>query len=307
MPEKSRAYRHTFFDSERWAAFETRPGDVIVCTSYKAGTTWTQMICALLIHQTPHLPAPLAELSPWLDLRLASMESINAIYGAQDFRRVIKTHTPLDGLNYQAGVDYVICAREPRDVFMSLQNHLANGDLARIDALLAAQGIEIPKRPPLPEDLNDRFKLWMTRSAFAWEEDGLPYWSHFRHAETFWRYRHLPNVHFLHFSDLKADLEGEMRRLAGALDLAPPEDAWPALVNAATFEDMKANADRTAPDTNHGIWVDNSRFFNKGENRQWAGALSAESLSLYEEATRERYPADLLAWLEEGALKAGRP
>jgi hypothetical protein len=39
------------FDSSRWDSFERRPGDIIICTPPKCGTTWTQMICALLVLQ----------------------------------------------------------------------------------------------------------------------------------------------------------------------------------------------------------------------------------------------------------------
>jgi len=46
------------FDSSRWDGFELRPGDIIVATPPKCGTTWTQMICALLILQEPELPVP---------------------------------------------------------------------------------------------------------------------------------------------------------------------------------------------------------------------------------------------------------
>ena len=44
-----------------------RDGDIVISTRSKSGTTWLQMICALLVFQTPDLPAPLGELSPWLD------------------------------------------------------------------------------------------------------------------------------------------------------------------------------------------------------------------------------------------------
>ncbi len=55
-------------DSARWAAFVARPDDMLIFTAYKPGTTWLQMICSLLIFRGDP-PAPLAELSPWLDLR----------------------------------------------------------------------------------------------------------------------------------------------------------------------------------------------------------------------------------------------
>jgi hypothetical protein len=64
-------YRSPDEDSARWVGFPFRDGDIVISTRSKTGTTWVQMICALLIFQTPELPAPLARLSPWLDHRIA--------------------------------------------------------------------------------------------------------------------------------------------------------------------------------------------------------------------------------------------
>ena len=306
-PERKYHYENFVFDDLRWDAFPRRKGDIAICTSYKAGTTWTQMICALLIFKTPDLPASLAELSPWLDMRLASIDDVVANYEAQSHRRFIKTHTPLDALPYDKDVQYVFCGREPRDVFMSALNHFENMDMDRVMELLAQQKIDVTPPPPLPEDIDECFALWMTTAPFDWEQDGVPFWSHFRHGQTFWEYRHLPNIHFLHFADFKADLEGEMKLLADKLGEAIPEDMWPALVKAATFDDMKSKATERAPDTNHGVWRNTSKFFNKGENEQWRGALSDESLALYDKLSRERYDHDYLDWLEKGSLKTSRP
>ncbi len=305
-PQRTRRYQHPFFDSARWNGFAPRAGDMVVCTSYKSGTTWTQMICALLVHQTPSLPKSMSVMSPWLDAHFSDVETIHAELESQRHTRIIKTHTPLDGLPFHDDVHYIFCGREPRDVFMSAQNHIANADREKIDKLLAAQGVEI-KRGELPEDLNERFALWMTRGAIPWEHDGIPFWSHFAHAESYWTHRELPNIHFLHYTDLKADLEGEMRRLASALGISVAEEIWPSLVQAATFDDMKKNADMTAPDAHSGIWKSNEQFFNKGTNAQWHGQLNEESLALYESRSRELYDATMLAWLEEGSQVMGRP
>lgn len=70
---------------------------------------------------------------------------------------------------------------------------------------------------------------------------------------------------------------------------------------------MKANADRTAPDTNHGTWKSNESFFHKGTSGQWADALSEESQSLYTMLTRKRYDAEMLNWLEQGSRATARP
>jgi len=307
-PSVKHRYENRIFDSGRWSRFTPRDGDVVVCTSYKAGTTWTQMMCALLIHRSPRLPLPLAELSPWLDMKLAPIDDVVATFESQSFRRVIKTHTPLDGVPYYENVSYVYCARDPRDVFMSMQNHIANVDYERMFGLLASRGVQIEQGPPLPDDLDERFKLWLTTGTFEWEQDGLPFWSAFHHAETFWSYRYLPNVHFLHFADLKNDLAGEMWRLADFLGVEIDESDWPALTKAATFEEMKDRADHTAPDTNHGIWRSNRQFFNKGENGQWRSALADASQRMYQRLTRERYDSEMLEWMERGSeTPGGRP
>jgi aryl sulfotransferase len=154
--------------------------------------------------------------------------------------------------------------------------------------------------PPLPEDPDEFFRLWLSNGSFEWESDGAPYWSVFRHGASFWAHREAPNIHLTHYADLKADREGEMRRIAGLLGIEVAEARWPELVKAAGFESMKKNADRTAPDTDMQMWKDNARFFNKGTSGQWQGVLSAQSMSLLEQV-KVRYPADYIDWLFGGA------
>ena len=77
-----RHYDHMVFDSARWQGFEPRKGDILVCTPYKAGTTWTQMICALLIFQKADFGRPLTTISPWLDILTAPIDEVLATYAA---------------------------------------------------------------------------------------------------------------------------------------------------------------------------------------------------------------------------------
>src|SRR5258708_28498735 len=94
MPEISRLHKQS---DEVWAGFEFKPGDIVVSTVPKSGTTWMQMICALLVFGTPDLPAPLGELSPFIDApeperRAEALKRLSV----QRTRRIIKTHTPLN-------------------------------------------------------------------------------------------------------------------------------------------------------------------------------------------------------------------
>ena len=300
LPVIEHRYEHMVFDSARWGGFKPRPDDILISTSYKAGTTWTQMICALLIFRTPDLGRPLTTISPWLELKTDPIARLLASYEEQTHRRFIKTHTPLDGLPYFEDAAYLYIGRDPRDVFMSMVNHLDNGNPEAIRKLF---GVE-PQ--PLPEDLNEMFRLWITTGSFDWESDGFPYWSHFHHAATFWRFRHLPNVHFFHYSDLQQDLAGEMRRMADVLHIDIDDAELGELSKAARFDQMKARADLLAPDVTHDLWLDNARFFHKGTTGQWRGVLSNENLGLYE-AKKNAQPGRLGDWLERGSRAVGHP
>jgi hypothetical protein len=84
-------------DSARWERFAFRPGDIVVSARSKHGTTWVQSVLLMLIHRTPELPAPLADLSPWLDHKIEPVETVMARLEAQTHRRAVKTHTPWTG------------------------------------------------------------------------------------------------------------------------------------------------------------------------------------------------------------------
>ena len=298
-PRPQRDYRMPFWETSRWNGFEPRPGDIYVCTPYKSGTTWMQMICALLVFGTPDLPKPLAEISPWMELRAAPADEIHALFAAQDHRRIIKSHAPLDALPWHRDATYLVVHRDPRDVVMSLMNHMANVN-PESDTIFARERRASGEAPrEVPKDPDAFFRGWLSEGSVPWESDGAPLWSLFRHGATFWTHRAKGNIHFFHYDDLKSDRAGGMRRVADILGIEVAEDRWPALVEAASFGSMKKNADRTAPDTNLRKWADNGRFFNKGTSRQWEGVLSAGSLELMYEVAG-RYPADFIDWLYRG-------
>lgn len=301
QPRRHHHYFNMLMDSSRWDRFEPRAGDIIVCTPYKAGTTWMQMICALLVFQSTKFPRPLMEFSRWLDLRIAPIEEVIASYAGQQHRRIIKTHTPLDGLPYFEQATYLFCARDPREIFVSMWHHRKNQQIENLVRHIKQQGLEVPSPPTFPDDINEGFKLWLTQATFPWETDGYPYWSVFSHARTYWSFLHLPNVHAFHYADLKSDLAAEMRRAAAILGVDIDASLMPRLVAAAGFESMKRNADTLAPNANYGAWRSNAAFFHKGEHRQWEGLLNDENLALYETVKVGHNDSAMTTWLECGS------
>ena len=298
IPTVEHRYRTPLMDSGRWQHYRPRDSDIIISTPYKCGTTWTQWICALLIFGGDRLPAPLAQISPWLDQNVYPIDEVIARFEAQTHRRFIKSHTPLSALPYFPKVTYLVCGRDPRDVFFSMENHYANIDMEKLLPLISSVSGLTEAPPVLPDDVNARFHLWLTQGTVPWESDGYPFWSVFYHLQSFWRFRQLPNIHFIHYADLKRDLEGEMRRIALLLDIVVPERDWSRMVDAARFESMKERHEDLAPNVNQGFWRDAAKFFNKGVHGQWQGVLDDASLETYEEVKRARLEPTLAAWID---------
>jgi hypothetical protein len=298
-----RRYEGIVFDSSRWDGIELRPGDIIISTPPKCGTTWTQMICALLILQEPELPLPLDMLSPWIDMVTRARTEVFADLAAQTHRRFIKTHTPLDGIPNDPTVTYICVGRDPRDVALSMDHHINNTDTgaflnARARAA-AIDGIELgPVHPSPARPDNERGRFWQ------WVDDQTPstqVGSSLRrtveHLETFRDATDDLDVVFLHYDDLKADLEGQMRQLAAHLEIEVEEDRWPRLVQAATFESMRGRADTTVPGGGPEHWIDPAAFFSRGTSGQWRGLLDDADLARYAARVRAIAPNDLVEWL----------
>ncbi len=276
-----RRYTSTEEDSARWTRFPFRDGDIVVSTRSKSGTTWMQQICLSLVHGSPDLPAPLSEMSPWVDWLVESEASLFARLDRLPGRRVLKTHTPLDGVVLDPRASYVVVVRDPLDMAVSLYRQGDNIDRERVAELSGRPFTAPPPRPPLSEWL----VAWTRQETDpVTSMDSLPGVVH--HAADAWSRRDAGNVHLVRYEDLSADLEGQMRRLAGLLGLEVVADRWPALVEAAGFAAMRAAAARRVPDT-RGVLRDPQAFFRRGRPGSGRELLPASELPAYERRVRE--------------------
>ena len=158
-------------DSDRWHRFPFRDGDIVVSSRSKSGTTWMQQICLSLVHGTAELPAPLGEMSPWVDWLVEPEDSLFARLEAQSGRRVLKTHTPLDGLVLDLRASFVVMVRDPLDMAVSLYHQGENLDRARVAELTGQPLLPLSPRPSLHEWL----VRWTSEEADPMEAmDSLP-------------------------------------------------------------------------------------------------------------------------------------
>ncbi|MFD3588190.1 sulfotransferase domain-containing protein [Streptomyces sp. NPDC058683] len=280
-----------FLRTARWRLFPFRPGDIVISTPAKSGTTWMQMICALLILRTTDLPAPMPQLSPWLDDMVCPRDEVFAALAGQSHRRLIKTHTPLSDIVMAPQVTHIVVGRHPLDTAVSLYHQSRNVD---------SPGRATAPAGPRPEPDPVSAQKWLAH----WIEDDSPregqpssmqgmMW-HFSDA---WSRRADAEVLLFHYADLSADLPGEMTRLGRYLGVGTAGGDWADLVAAASFEQMRAAANRIQP---LGPARNNTAFFRRGGSGSGAALLSDGELSRYHARAAALAPPDLLAWLHRG-------
>ena len=291
-------------DSRHWDRYTPREGDIVIGTAAKVGTTWTSQIINLLVFQSPE-PRTIGLLSPWLDARIfAPLDVMLAGLEAQTHRRFIKTHLRMDALPIYDEVKYIHTARDGRDAAMSYMNHLNShtaGAWARFDEIGASDptlGGPMPRAPGTPREF---FHHWLdapgehTAGGFIALE------------QTYWRHRRAANVLLVHYNDLKADLDGEMRRISAFLDIPVDETIWPSLVEAATFEAMKRDGDTVLAGMEMGFEGGHRSFLHKATNGRWQGVVDEADLVRWREKLEAALSPRLIAWLEGGRAVAGDP
>jgi hypothetical protein len=289
-------YQSFIADSARWLLFEPRPGDIVISTPPKCGTTLTQMLCALVLFDSTEFPGRMDDLSPWLDQRTRSDEEVLSHLEAQTHRRFIKTHTPLDGVPEWPEVTYVTVGRDPRDVFASWEHHIAN--MHRDNLIVAVDtsvGLEtvLPFVTEAPDTLEERFELWLVDETPT-APMSLSLVS--GHIQASWDRRDRPNVELFHFDEMRSDRAAAMSRLADAFGIDLPTERIEELADSASIDRMRARADDLAPNTKE-IFQDPSRFFRSGEGGDWRSFVTPEQEAVYRQRIDELVSPELRDWL----------
>ena len=120
--------------------------------------------------------------------------------------------------------------------------------------------------------------------------------------QTWWNHHHLDNLLFVHYEHLKADVAGQIRRLAAFLDIAVDDETVRRVEQETTLDAMRNRAvERWGSGDKPPIFRDGARtFFFMGTNGRWRDVLTAADLQLYEAAAERELTPDCRAWLEQG-------
>lgn len=279
-------YVDSIADSRLWKHFSPRVDDIVVVTPPKSGTTWVQAIVALLLSGDPGVKAEPSVNSPWIDAQGEKIEEIMARLAAQTNRRHVKTHTPLNGIPIWPELKYICVFRHPVDVFFSWRKHVKNLTFDFEDL-------------PFIEDLSAGFRDYLDRSYTGSSGPTLQLVvNHYKCAQAL---GDRSNVLRMHYADMTRDLPGSMARIAEHIGARHAPKVMASLAEAATFDSMKANADRFAPAAGAGVWHKDEAFFDSASSNKWEGRLSEEDLSAYDRAISRELSHEERTWLEWGS------
>lgn len=290
MSAERRLYLGALTDNRRWDHVTIRSDDVIVVTPPKSGTTWMQVIIALLLSGDPEVEPALSRDMPWVDIRFREIADLSAHLEGMTGRRSVKSHTPFDGLPLDDRAQYIAVFRHPLDAHFSFRKHVRNVPMPFFNHWY-------------PEDDPDgvTFRRFLDGGPEGFDMDALTLAHILRHYRAALAVEDRPNVTLFHYADMRRDLAGTFARVAKVLGVSHPEPLMAQLVAAATFDNMKRNAERYVPAARKGAFVSDAAFFHKGTNGQWDGVLSEAELAAYDAVMDEGLTPGERAWLEFGA------
>ncbi|XP_056153661.1 sulfotransferase 1C1-like [Lampris incognitus] len=246
--------------------FKPDPSDLLIATYPKAGTTWTQEIVDLLLHNGDAeicRRAPTPERIPFLEIfSPPPIPSGLELLSKMDPPRVIKTHLPFQLVPpgfWENKCKTIYVARNARDNLVSYYH---------FDRMNKSQ--------PDPGPWEGYIHKFM-RGELSWG-------SWYEHVKGYWKEREERNILYLFYEDMKENPRREVERIMRYLDLSLADDVIGRIVELTSFKSMKENpmANYTfipEPLFDHSI----SPFMRKGEVGDWTNHFTPEQLRMFEE------------------------
>jgi aryl sulfotransferase len=109
------------------------------------------------------------------------------------------------------------------------------------------------------------------------------------------------NLTRLHYADMTRDLATAVATIADHVGISLPSEMIAKIVEAATFDSMKANAGSFAPSAGLDFWKTDANFFDSATSNKWEGQLSAADLEAYDKAISGLLSSEDRNWLEWGS------
>lgn len=247
-------------------AFNPHPTDLLIATYPKAGTTWTQEIVDLLLHNgdaeaCKRAPTPVR--SPFLEIiPPPPVPKGLDLLKKMDPPRVIKTHLPIQLVPtgfWENKCKVIYVSRNAKDNLVSYYY---------FDLMNQTQ--------PEPGPFDGYIHKFM-RGDLGWG-------SWYDHVKGYWKAREERNILYLFYEDMKENPRREVVRIMKYLDLCVSEEVIDRIVELTSFKSMKENPMANyscipTPVFDQSI----SPFMRKGVVGDWKNHFSDEQAKVFDE------------------------
>ncbi|KAK7919638.1 hypothetical protein WMY93_010922 [Mugilogobius chulae] len=242
-------------------AFTPDPSDLLIATYPKAGTTWTQEIVDLLLHNgdaeaCKRAPTPVR--SPFLEI--CSPKPIPS-------GKMIKTHLPIQLVPlgfWENKCKTIYVARNAKDNLVSYYH---------FDRMNQTQ--------PEPGPWDGYIHKFM-RGDVGWG-------SWYDHVKGYWVEREKKNILYLFYEDMKENPRREVERIMKYLDLSLSDEVISRIVELTSFKNMKENPMSNYSCIPSQVFDHNiSAFMRKGEVGDWRNHFTSEQSKMFDEDYKEK-------------------
>ena len=199
--------------------YEPSAADVFVCAYFKSGTNWTMHIALQIAFRGGARFEHVHDLVAWpetpLRMRIAvPVDDPRPRAASPTGLRVIKTHLELSAVPFSPAARYVAVVRDPKDVFVSSHHFLRAVGLGRA----------------MPS-----VRRWL--DVYLSPDTMLGSWA--AHLQSYWSARDRPNVLFLTYEQMRADLPGAVDKIAKLMGVELTAKERAAVIEQCTFAHMK--------------------------------------------------------------------
>lgn len=294
----------TFLD--RIYNMEFRPDDVLITTFPKSGTSWMQEIIWTMVHN-PKLDNPKAQESLWLrspDISLDMMFDSKTLGGKapESYQKKFREQCP--GKNEKEGVTLHLADAEPSPRI--LKSHYPFTLMPK-DVLDRVKVVYVARNPKdMAISLFNNFKMFKVFEFESEKEEYFkdimnnktlycPYWPHVKEA---WGKRHHPNLLFLFYEDMKADIMKELGRINEFLGTGLSQESLENVARHTSFSAMKSRGEPITDPVFDKKDDNEVRFFRKGTTGDWKNHFSPEMQKEFDQWIKENLAgSDLsLSW-----------
>ncbi|MEO5330384.1 MAG: sulfotransferase domain-containing protein [Magnetococcus sp. YQC-5] len=237
-------------------AWQGRPDDIFVVTYPRSGTTLMQMMLYQLTTDGSMDFQHIGMVVPWFERRIQSNPDAALHFFANlPSPRVFKSHLHYVDIPKQPG-KYIYVMRNGEDVLVSYYHFYRSH--------LSYQG-----------SFDDFFTLFM--------QGRVQFQSWFQHVHEWWKHRHDPNILFLHYEEIIADLGGTLRTVADFCGIDVASHRWPIIQEQCDFPFMKRHENKF--DHTMGLALDRGyqldSFIRQGKKGAGKTFLTKHQLELF--------------------------